>query len=701
MTMSDSITVSAERRSELDPAAPVQFAKGVGPRRAELLAKLGITVCADLLDYFPRDYVQFQGKLNISALQAGQLASIDGRIIQTRIIRRRPRRFEALLEDDSGRCVLTWFNRLDVAEKIIPGAQICAIGRVAFYNGRPQMVQPRFTLIDDASETVTEAALQSVYSVTADLSPSMMARIIRENLPGLLPHVTEWFETQYLHQRKLIPLRQAYRLIHQPATRNDIEAARRSLAYHEFFLNQTAVHIKRYHHQQVHTAPVLRTDATVDTRIRKLLDFSLTAAQDRVVAQLRKQLSQTRPLNMLLQGDVGSGKTVVALYAMLVAVASGAQAALLAPTEVLAEQHYQTIQRYLARSRVNVALLTSSSPAAARNSARAGLEDGKLGLVIGTHALLQEDVKFKNLALLVIDEQHKFGVEQRAAIRNRYAGVHTLVMTATPIPRTLALTLFGDLDVAVIDELPPGRRPVLTRIMDAQSRREVYEFVRKELLAGRQAYVVLPAIDENIQELRNATQVFNELGTEMLKDFRIGLVHGRLGTEERRGVMDQFRTGKIDVLVSTTVIEVGVDVPNATVMVIEQADHFGMAQLHQLRGRVGRSMHKSYCILVAPQSDDTASARLAALVRYSSGFKIAEEDLKLRGMGEIVGTRQSGSSDLHFPNLLLDPVLLPAARRDARALIKADPHLIKPEHAAIRQLIGKKFGQTLALADTA
>ncbi|HTV48376.1 MAG TPA: ATP-dependent DNA helicase RecG [Phycisphaerae bacterium] len=694
-------TVTAAGRTGLDLESPVQFAKGVGPYRAQLLAKLGIHRCADLLDYFPRDYVQFLGQLKIAALQHGQLAAIEGEIVQTRPIRRKPRRFEAQLEDDTGRCTLMWFNRLDVAEKIIPGVRIRAQGKVDFYKNRPQMIQPRFELLDHWVHEVSSAEWQPVYPVTAELSSAMVAKIVRENLPVLLPQIAEWFEEGYLRERQLLSCRQAYYLIHQPGAHEDIARARRSLAYHDFFLNQTAVQIKRYHHQQTHSAPVLRTDATVDARIRRLLDFSLTGAQERVVALLRKQLAQNTPLNMLLQGDVGSGKTVVALYAMLVAVASGAQAALLAPTELLAEQHFTTLQRYLTGSRVKIALLTSSVPGATKNSAIAALADGSLGIVVGTHALLQEQVAFKNIAVLVVDEQHKFGVEQRASIRNRYAGVHTMVMTATPIPRTLAMTIFGDLDRALIDELPPGRRPVTTRAVDISRRSEVYEFVHRQLSQGRQAYVVLPAIDENTQDLQSAKQVFDELRTGPFSDFRVDLVHGRLEARQRRRVMEQFRAGKIDLLVSTTVIEVGVDVPNAAVMVIEHAERFGLAQLHQLRGRVGRSSAKSCCILIAAQTDEVSAARLQALIKYSSGFKIAEEDLKLRGMGEMVGTRQSGRTELRFPDLLLDPTLLPMARRDARELINKDPHLIKPEHATIRRLIAEKYADTLALADTA
>ncbi len=679
--------------------SPIELAHGVGPRRAWQLRDLGVCTCADLLEYFPRDYVEFHGQRTIAQIQPLENAAVEGDILQTRSFPRRPRRFEALLDDNSGRCILVWFNRWNMEEKIQPGTRLRATGKIQLYKGRYQMVQPQYQLIGPTAPPGPAAALEPVYPANKELSSVVLARIIQANMNELLGQVTEWFSPAQLHQRTLLTRQGAFAAIHRPLSLNQAYQARRSLAYHEFFIQQTAIAVRRYHHHTHQAAAALRVDKTVEARIRALLSFQLTGAQDRVVAEIQHDLAQTRPMNRLLQGDVGSGKTIIALFAMLFAVASGGQAAFMAPTEILAEQHFDTLQSYLSSSRVKMALLTGGQPPAERESTIRGIQDGSIGIAVATHALLSDAVQFKHLRVLVVDEQHKFGVRQRAIIRSKHPGVHTLVMTATPIPRTLAMTMFGDLDISVIDALPPGRQPIGTRLVPENEREKAYQFVAGQLKAGRQAYIVLPAIDENARELANAIQCRDELATGMLKDFRIGLVHGRMPREERQQVMEAFRRHQIDVLVATTVIEVGVDVPNACVMVIEHAQQFGLSQLHQLRGRVGRGTAASSCLLLAQASTDTAKARMAALCKYPDGFDIAEEDLKIRGMGEIVGTRQSGRTDLRFAELLYDAKLLAMARADAMALVTADPHLILPEHAMIRQIITRDFGDAVALAN--
>ncbi len=692
---------SSELAAARPPAleSPVQFAHGVGPKRAEIFQAMGVSTCGDLLNLFPRDYAQSQGHVVVERLQSGQLASIEGQIIQTRAIRRRPARFEALLQDESGRCVLTWFNQMFMAEKLLPGMQVRATGKVKYFNSRPQMLAPRIDFLTTDAASADAPDLKPVYPATADLTSRVIAAIMEKNIPSLLPQIREWLPAESLTARRLISRRQAYELIHRPGAWKYVQIARHSLAFHEFLLHQLAVGMKRHYQQSIQNARPLRTDDAVDRRIRALLPFALTAAQERVIADLRHDLSARHPMNRLVQGDVGSGKTVVALYAMLSAIAAGAQAALLAPTEVLAQQHALSIERYLAHSRVKMTLLTSAVCPSDKKLALAGLADGSISLVIGTHAILRDAVRFKNLAMLVVDEQHKFGVHQRAIIRGRYAGVHTLVMTATPIPRTLAMAVFGDLDVSTIDELPPGRQPVATRAVPAARRAEVYAYLRKQVESGRQGYVVLPAIDENAAELLGATRAFNDLKDGELKNHRVGLLHGRMEAAARREVMEQFRLGKVDVLVCTTIIEVGVDVPNATVMIIEHSERFGLAQLHQLRGRVGRGSHKSACILLFESDTPDPPARITAMIKYSSGFDIAQEDLKIRGMGEIVGERQSGRPDMLFPDLLLDPFLLPAAREQAQAIIKSDPHVISPEHSELRRELSSRFSDALPLAD--
>ena len=692
--------VGSKEAAALDQ--PMQFLKGVGPARAKALEELGIVTCRDLLDYLPRDYERFEGQQSIGHLAPGELAAVEGEIIQTRIIRRRPMRFEALLDDGSGRCILVWFNRWGLEQQIQPGVRIRASGKIGLFQGRLQITQPKFDLMEAAQDAPRQAArINAVYGGTARLGGQVIARIVAEWLDPLCREVDEWFAESWLQERKLMTRRQAYQQSHQPRSYPEAYQARRTLAYHEFFLYQLVIALKRYHLKHLLTAKPLRVDDEVDRRIRRLLHFGLTKAQEKVIAQIKADISQPRPMNRLLQGDVGCGKTVVALFAMLMAVASGGQAVLLAPTELLAEQHYFTLGRYLAGSRVQIGLLAGSVAATERARVLAGIQDGSMGLVVGTHAVLGDHVAFKNLWLLVVDEQHKFGVRQRGSIRERHAGVHTLVMTATPIPRTLAMTYFGDLDVSVIDELPPGRSPIITRSINQSLRPKAYEFLVKELNRGRQAYIVAPAIEENIQELASVESLATELRANWLAQHAIGVIHGRMDKAQRQALMDAFRAGEVRVLIATSVIEVGIDVPNATVMIVEHAERFGLSQLHQLRGRVGRGDQRSYCVLIA--DEDAASGeknpRLAAMVKTSSGFVIAEEDLKIRGMGEIVGTRQSGRPDFHLPELLFDEALLSLSRQDALALVQRDPHLIAPESRVLRQAMRRQYADMLWLAD--
>lgn len=674
---------------------------GLTARRRTELARLGMTTAIDLLNWLPHRYEQFQNGIAIAEIKPGQLVTIQGLIVQTRLIRRRPLRFEALLEDPTGRCVLTWFNRRELAATIKPGTCIRAAGKVAIYKGRPQIVQPDISIVEDLEPTVKSDGIVPIYPASADISRRFIAELISRHLDACLAEVGEWFTEDFLVHRHLMTLTNAYRQLHKPESLAGIAQAQRTIAYHEIFLFQLALEIRRYHLRHSLSACKLRTDDQVDQRIRALLDFALTAAQNRVIGDLRKDLSRSQPMNRLLQGDVGSGKTVVALYAMLMAVAAGKQAALLAPTEILAEQHLLTIRAALSASRVQLELLTANTPPARRVDILQRLASGELNLLIGTHALLAEPVTFGNLAILVVDEQHKFGVEQRAHLRRRQANIHTLVMTATPIPRTLAMTYFGDLDVSLIDGLPPGRHPIHTRKVTTPQLPEVYRYMRDKIAAGRQAYVVTPAIEDGSLELASVTTVLGELAASMGPEIRIAPLHSRLTAEARRDTMERFRAGEIQVLVCTTIIEVGVDVPNASLMLIRQAERFGLAQLHQLRGRIGRSSHQSVCILASDDASDGAQARLNALVRHSSGFKIAEEDLKLRGMGEMVGTRQSGLPDFLFPEFLHEMPFLQMIRRDARDRVTRDPHLLAPEHAKLREQVFQRYRHTLLLADVA
>ncbi len=748
-------------RPPLTLSTPVNYAKSVGEIRALQLAALSIKTCNDLLGHFPRDYLHYADEAPVALIRVGEMATIRGTLLQTRLIRTRPRRFEALLEDPASRtpdnrdartrCVLTWFNAFGMENKLQPGMLIRVAGKVTAYRDRFQMVNPQFEVLDESDPehaASRSARIEPIYPASVELTTQILARIIDKNLDELLPQVDEWFPEAHLHERNLFTRREAFGKIHRPATMKDAITAKRTLAYHEFFLHQAAVAIKRFHQRHSSPAIPLRVDDRVDARIRALLPFDLTAAQNRVIDSIRKDLASTKPMNRLLQGDVGSGKTVVALYAMLAATATksadtgpqhsdfkGHQAALMAPTEILAEQHFITLSKLLEGKKVQLALLTGSVTGQDRQRILGQLADGSIHLIVGTHSLLSESVQFNSLALVVIDEQHKFGVEQRSFLRTKptASGIapHTLVMTATPIPRTLAMTAFGDLDVSVIDELPPGRQPIFTKMTPTSNRPDVYSWLAKKLQSGDQCYIVVPAIDEEAPlldpnteaplaeepsgqspaptverpappappPLINAVALQRELQSGPLKNFRVGLIHGRLSRETRQHIMERFRQHLIDALVATTVIEVGVDVPNAAIMIVEHADRFGLSQLHQLRGRVGRGTKQSFCILLADQKTDDAVTRVQAMVKHASGFKIAEEDLKLRGMGHLIGTAQSGRTDIRFADLLFDPILLPLSRRDAFQLIAADPRLLDPAHAHLRSVILQRFADTISLAD--
>jgi ATP-dependent DNA helicase RecG len=519
-------------------------------------------------------------------------------------------------------------------------------------------------------------------------------------LDAAAAEVEEWYAPPLLRRRKLVQRRQAYVDIHKPTDRAAATAARRRLVYDEFMLLQLGLGLSRRLRDASLAAPTIPIDKRLDGRIRHRLGLTLTGAQERVVAQITTDLQSGRPMNRLLQGDVGSGKTAVAVYAMLAAAASGLQSALLAPTEVLAEQHYLTLTNMLAGSRVKIGLFTQRSRQRLRHSLTRELAAGEIHLAVGTQALLQSDVEFAKLGLVVVDEQHRLGVLQRAMLRDKAKWPHNLIMTATPIPRTLALSFLADFDISILDELPPGRRPITTQWMASAQAGKAYAFVRQQIAAGRQAYIVLPQVeDDGVDgEVKSVLREFDRLGRGPLAGLRLAALHGRMNTEEKQSVMTGFRAGKIDVLVATTVIEVGIDVPNASVILIDQADRFGLAQLHQLRGRVGRGAAASHCILLSDARGESAIMRLKTIAQTQSGFEIAEMDLKLRGPGEFFGSRQHGLPQFKLADLSRELHLLTWARDDAQALLAKDPNLTLPVHHHLRTALVRQFGQTLGLA---
>ncbi|HSV16445.1 MAG TPA: ATP-dependent DNA helicase RecG, partial [Tepidisphaeraceae bacterium] len=569
---------------------------------------------------------------------------------------------------------------------------------VKVYRNLPQMTHPTWETIEQGTPRVEQSKFLAIYPASMRLASDVIAKLVEDNINAALGEVHEWFDPQLLKLRGLLGRREAYRLIHCPANLREAVQARRRLIYDELMLMQLGLGLSKRLRSGRLTAPVMRIDKMLDERIRKRFPFQLTTAQQNAIWEILHDLQSGQPMNRLLQGDVGSGKTVVALYAMLVAVANRMQSALLAPTEVLAEQHYLTLSNLLKDSNVTVELYTGRTKRQSR-SGIAGLSKGTVHLAIGTQALIQEDIEFANLGLVVVDEQHKLGVQQRAVLKSKGLAPHYLVMTATPIPRTLALSYFADFDVSSINELPPGRQPIKTKLVRSREAAKAYDFVRQQVAKGRQAYIVLPRIDDDgLDDAKSVMKEFDRLSKGPLSGLRLAVLHGQMSTEEKQATMLAFRDRQTDVLVATTVIEVGIDVPNATVMVIGDAERFGLSQLHQLRGRVGRGTEISYCLLMSDAVGEPAESRLGAMTSTNDGFEIAELDLKLRGPGQFFGTRQHGLPEFKLADITTEMDLLQQAKDDALELLSRDPTLRDPEHRHLRAALQSQIGEALALA---
>jgi ATP-dependent DNA helicase RecG len=675
---------------------------GATPTRRELLGRLGLRTVGDLLFHFPRAYEDLRDVRPIAAVTAGTPQTVQGEVIEmdTRYLNDGGFVVSVVLCDDGAHVLEgVWFNQAYVTRRFRYGQRLSFSGKPKWYRDHWQMSSPRVQVLDGTAEA-TAPGVVPVYPLTEDLRPDQLRPLIGRALDLHAAAVPELLPEEIRRRRGWPPAHQALREVHFPPGLDEAHRARRRFIYEEFLLLQLALALRRREVRDGQRAPVLTTTPQIAARIRRLFPFDLTADQDRAVSEICRDLGADRPMQRLLQADVGAGKTAVAVYALLVAVANKHQAALMAPTEVLARQHARTLDRYLAHSRVRRLLLTGALSPAERRAALAALRNGEIDLVVGTQALVQEGVEFARLGLVVIDEQHKFGVHQRARVRRLGAEPHYLVMTATPIPRTVALTVFGDLDVSVIRQLPPGRRPVVTRWLNESQRGWAYEQLRDGIAGGRQAYVVCPLVEESATlDVKSAVSTFQELRTGPFKDLRVGLLHGRQDDAEKAAVMDRFRTREIDLLVSTSVVEVGVDVPNATLLLVEHAERFGLSQLHQLRGRVSRGATPGCCYLFANPAGDEARERLRVLLRTTDGFALAEEDLRLRGVGEFFGARQHGLGELRFGNLSTDTDILDQAREDAFALVAADPGLRRPEHAALRTAVLARYGATLELAE--
>jgi len=684
----------------------VRYLKGVGPRYAELLAKSGVETIEDLLYYVPRRYTDWSRISRVDDLKAGDRVTVVARIISADVSRRGRRQiFAAALEDDSGAVFARWFNQPYLKNVLKKGVRAVVSGEIRFdrYGRRIEFVNPSFELLSDqeATELVHAGRIVPEYSQIGQLSGRRIRRFVKTALDGFMDELEDPLPSSVRARHELPGLRQAMGDVHFPHSLDQAARARRRLAYEEFFLFQVVVGLRRLRAERQEGAVAFVWDDDEHSRFLDSLPFSLTGAQSRVLAEIRDDMARQSAMNRLLQGDVGSGKTAVAAAAMHQAVSNGYQAAIMAPTEILAEQHMRSLDGLLTPLGDRVVLLRGGMRAPEREGALERIATGEAQVVVGTHALIQSATEFARLGLVVVDEQHRFGVEQRAALRSKGRSPDVLVMTATPIPRTLALTVYGDLDVSVLDELPPGRTPVKTAVRDEAGRERLYRFLRDEMKEGRQVFVVYPLVEDSDKvELAAASEMYERLRTGVFPGFRLGLVHGRMSADEKDQTMNLFQSGEIDLLVSTTVVEVGVDVPNATVMVIEHAERFGLAQLHQLRGRVGRGSERSYCVLmVGPGSTEDARERIQILADTSDGFEIAERDLEIRGPGEFLGVRQHGLPRFAVADLGHDSRLLVMAREDAFALLEGDPALSSDEGLRVRDAVRRRFGGRVGFID--
>jgi ATP-dependent DNA helicase RecG len=692
----------------------IQTLPGVGPARCDQLRRLGIQTIGDLLFHFPRNYEDLTDVRPIAQLTEGKTQTVQGEVVEIegRELARGGCVVSVVLSDGGPQCLEgVWFHQPYAARRFRYGQRLAFSGKPKWFRDHWQMSTPRVQILDETSASFAAGTspaadgnespgILPIYPLTEDLRLEHLRPLLRQavqrfgaQLPEILPE-----SLRNLHQ--FPPVHQALEDIHFPALLDAAKAARRRFVYEDFLVLQLGLALRRRELRDRQRAPLLPVTPQIDARIRRLFPFTLTADQDRAIAEITRDLARARPMQRLLQADVGAGKTAVAVYALLTTVANKHQAVFMAPTEVLARQHWHTLERYLAHSRVRRLLLTGGLTPKERRNALEELRSGQVDLVVGTQALVQEDVQFARLGLVVIDEQHKFGVNQRARMRRLGIDPHYLIMTATPIPRTVALTVFGDLDLSIIRQLPPGRQPVVTRWVRQSQRERVYQHLRQELSQGRQGYLVCPLVGETeTLDLKAAEETHAELQAGPFCAFRVGLLHGRMDESAKDAVMQQFLKRQLDLLVSTVVIEVGVDIPNATFLVVEHAERFGLSQLHQLRGRVSRGTVAGQCYLFGDAVTEEAQQRLRTLTRTTDGFALAEEDARLRGLGEFFGTKQHGLGELRFADPVADRELLQLARKDAFELVAQDAGLQRPEHALLRQAVLQRYGETLELAE--
>ncbi len=683
--------------AQTDLNTPIKYIRGVGPKRATALATAGIDTVNDLLHYYPRRYLDRTTVKSIHELKKGDQATMVGTVEVCGERQARKRKlFQVVLSDGTGMITLVWFNGVKYIKNAVQkGDRLAIHGKVEFYNGF-QIVHPDFDKLDSDADPINTGTIIPLYPLTAELKKVRIdhrsfRRIIKEN-EEMFSIIEDHFEESVLSEQKLIPLQTALQHIHFPESRKNLLAAMERLKFDEHFFLQLLMALRKKSYEKIGTNALTKSGPHVQ-QIETELGFELTAAQQKVIQEIRIDIARPQAMNRLLQGDVGSGKTIVAILVAAAAVANGVQVAVMAPTEILAHQHFESFKNQLNKVHISCALLVGKQKVTERKQILEAVKDGKINVVIGTHALIQAEVEFKNLGFVVVDEQHRFGVVQRGILLQKGSHPHLLAMTATPIPRTMAITYHGDMDLSIIDEMPKDRKPVITKIVKEDRLQNVYKFIREEVQAGRQCMVVYPLVEETEKsDLAAATEGFEAL-QNIFKGIKIGLIHGRMKKEEKDAIMDAYAKNEINILVSTTVIEVGIDIPNASVMLIEHAERFGLTQLHQLRGRVGRGSSKSYCILVERNIRDTSRKRLTIMEKTNNGFVIADEDLKMRGPGKFFSTEQSGFFKHKIADMVTDGAIIRKAREVAQTIAKTDTKL--ENNPRMKERLLKDYAQYL------
>jgi ATP-dependent DNA helicase RecG len=686
--------------TQIDLNSPVQYIQGVGPKRAEVLQSVGVSTVHDLLHYYPRRYLNRTSVSSIRNIKKNDVTTLVGTIEVCGERQARKRKiFQAVLSDGTGLITLVWFNGVKyIKNSIQKGDRLAVHGKVEFYNGF-QIVHPDYDKLDTDADPINTGAIIPLYPLSAELKKAKVDhrsfRRMIKSIEDSFSVIDDHLNAEMIHENKLIPLHTALKHIHFPDSIDELKKAINRLKFDEHFFLQLLMMLRKKSYEAVGTKPLSKMGPYEQT-IRDGLGYELTSAQKRVVDEIHSDISRNIPMNRLLQGDVGSGKTIVSILSTVSAVSNSVQVAIMAPTEILAHQHFETFKKHLEKVHISCALLVGKQKASERKQTLEAVKDGKIDVVVGTHALIQKDVEFKELGLVIVDEQHRFGVAQRGVLTQKGLNPHLLAMTATPIPRTMAITYHGDMDLSIIDEMPKDRKPVITKVVNEERLQNVYKFIREEVEAGRQCMVVYPLVEETEKsDLAAATEGFEEL-KKIFKGINVGLIHGRMKKDEKDAIMDSYAKNEINILVSTTVIEVGIDIPNASVMLIEHAERFGLTQLHQLRGRVGRGSVKSYCILVERNIRETSRKRLAIMEETNDGFVIADEDLKMRGPGKFFSTEQSGFFKHKIADMVTDGPLIRLARKAAQNIVENDPAL--NDHPLMKNRMLKDYAQYLETA---